>query len=166
MVPPVTKPALPLLLTAALTLGACATISQSRFNPLNWFGSSTSAPVTATGEVRPLIPEGTRYGEIETRGLIDQVSTMQVEQVPSGAIVRATGIANTQGQFNAELVTEGLENGVLLLAFRVAVPAGAQTVGTQRTREITVAKSLSHNALAGVRSIRVQATQNARTASR
>lgn len=161
-----TKTALPLALTAALTLSACATISESRLNPFNWFGSSVSAPVTASGELLPLIPAGTRFGEVENRGLIDQVASMQVERVPSGAIVRATGVANTLGQFNAELVNAGVVDGILTLSFRVAVPAGAQSGGIQRSREITVAKSFSLNDLAGVRSIRVQAAQNIRTSSR
>ena len=162
---PVTKTALPLALTAALTLSGCSAISESRLNPFNWFGSSVTSPVTASGELLPLIPAGTRFGEVENRGLIDQVADLQIERVPSGAIVRATGVANTLGQYNAELVNEGITDGVLTLTFRVAVPASAQSGGTQRSREITVARTFSQNDLAGVRSIRVQAAQNIRTSS-
>ncbi|MEJ6398812.1 hypothetical protein [Yoonia sp. 208BN28-4] len=163
---PVTKKALTLALTATLTLSACATISNSRFNPLNWFGPSTSVPVTATGEIRPLVDPATRFGEVETRNLIAAIESMRIERSPSGAIVRATGIAAAQGQYNAELVEAGQSGGVLTLAFRAAMPNNAQMGGPLATRRITVATELDFNDLDGVRTIRVQGAQNVLSSSR
>lgn len=159
-----TKPVI--LLTATLTLSACATISSSRLNPLNWFGPSASTPLTAAGEIVPLVDPATRFGEVETRGRIAQIVALQIDRTPTGAIVRATGVASTAGQYNAELVRTGQAGGVLTLDFRVSVPPAARTGGAQATRQITVAKILDSGDLAGVRTIRVQAAQNAREARR
>ena len=158
--------ALPLLTCAALTLGACATVSESRFNPLNWFGGSTPVVAAPGEEVKPLIPEGTQFGEIDQRSMIDNITAMRVDRTPNGAIVRATGLASTIGQFNAQLVPTGFANGTLTLEFRVEVPAGAQTGGENATRTITAARALDFDDLAGVRRIQVQGARNARTSSR
>ena len=159
-------PALPLMLCATLSLSACATISNSRFNPLNWFGNSTAVATAPGQELRPLLPEGTQVGEIDRRGLIDSISEMRIDRTANGALVRATGEAATQGQFNAQLVPTGFANGTLTLAFRVEVPAGAQAGGSSATRQITAARALSFDDLAGVNRVQVQAARNARVASR
>jgi hypothetical protein len=158
--------ALPILLCATLSLSACATISESRFNPLNWFGSSTSVPTTANGEIRPLVAAGTQIGEVDRRGLIDTVSEMRIERTPNGALVRATGIAATAGQFNAQLVPVGFEGGTLTLAFRIETPPNAQAGGPTATRAITAARALDFGDLAGVSRIEVQGVRNTRIARR
>ncbi|MEM7599767.1 MAG: hypothetical protein AAF382_18925 [Pseudomonadota bacterium] len=51
-----------ILLLASFALASCGTVRESRFNPVNWFGSSTSSSnevettVTASGEVVPVNP--------------------------------------------------------------------------------------------------------------
>ena len=92
---------LPLLLRTALATTGCARLADSRINPLNWFGSSQSSSVTPTGELRPLVPANRTTKVTDERGAIAQVSALRIERTPDGAIMRATGIASTQGQFNA-----------------------------------------------------------------
>ncbi|PHQ80247.1 MAG: hypothetical protein COB65_11530, partial [Thalassobium sp.] len=124
----------PLLLSAAiaLTLSGCARIAESRFNPVNWFGRST-VEASAPTEIRPLVPEGRRAQVVEGRELVQSVTAMRIDRTPGGAIVHATGLAATQGYFNAQLVLAGIENGVMTLDFRAEVPAGFQAIwlGTQ-----------------------------------
>jgi len=156
-----------LLGTAVLvSLSGCARISDSRINPLNWFGQSTQAPVTANGDIRPLVREGRRTITVDGRTLVQSVSSLRVDRSPTGAIVSAVGIAPTQGYFNAELVSRGVENGVLLLEFRAQAPTAFNVPGTDRSRQITAAYDISSGELAGIRSVRVQSASNARTAAR
>lgn len=156
------------LLTTALllTVSGCARIADSRFNPLNWFGSSNEAPVNADGEIRPLVPEGRQTLAAEGRPLMQSVVSMTVDRAPAGAIVRATAVAPTQGYFNAQLVNAGVSNGVLTLEFRAQMPVGFQAEGTARSRQITAAYVIDAQDLAGIRSVRVQAATNARTSRR
>ena len=156
---------LPLLLCAALTVTGCARVSQSKLNPLNWFGASQSAPLTSTGERRPLVPD-TRTVRTDTRGAIQEVSALAVEKTPDGAIIRATGIASTQGQFNAQLVPVSNEAGTLTFAFRIEAPAGFSGTNSAYSRQVTVARFMTTSELAGVRTIRVQGATNVRSASR
>lgn len=158
-----------LLLTSAVTLSltGCARIADSRFNPFNWFGRSTeTTTATAPAEIRPLVPEGRRTQVVDQRALVARVTALQIDRSTSGAIVRATGVAATQGAFNAELVSRGVENGTLLLEFRAEVPAGFQAVGSERSRRITAAYAIDMSDLAGIRAVRVQGATNAQTSRR
>lgn len=158
----------PILLGFAivLTLSGCARISDSRLNPFNWFGNSRETVATNPADRRPLVPEGRRVVVTDTRPLVAQVTALSVDRTPTGAVIRATGIAATQGFFNAELVNAGLDNGVLILDFRAQAPEGFEATGSTRSREITTAYVIDSNVLAQVRSVRVQAAQNARTSAR
>lgn len=157
----------PLILCASLAVTGCARVADSRLNPLNWFGASAPvSAVAADGTRRALVSPGDKGQVVDARGLIAQITAMSVDRTPDGAIVHATGVAAIQGQFNAQLVILGTENGTLLLAFKVQTPAGAQTVGTAASRQITVARALDIHDLAGIRRIQVQAAGNARTVSR
>ncbi|MEY1555478.1 hypothetical protein AB3Y40_07560 [Yoonia sp. R2331] len=161
------RPALPLALIAVVTATGCARVAESRLNPLNWFGSSTAvANVDAAGNLRPLVTAEMVRREVDGRVLIDSVETLEISRNAGGAIVRATGVAATQGSFNAQLVPVAFEGGTLTLAFRVEQPQGFQPQGETNTRRVTVARVLDATMLAGVRSIRVQAARNARISSR
>ncbi|MCC7319367.1 MAG: hypothetical protein IT542_00155 [Rubellimicrobium sp.] len=145
---------LPLLLIAALALPGCARLSQSRLNPLNWFGPSQSAaaaPVPA--------PRATTY---DLRVPVADVVAMAVEPTESGAILRATGTMPGAGWFNAALVRIADEGGTVTYEFRAEAPpapgAGLQT--------ITVARALSDADLAGTARIRVTGATNSREARR
>jgi hypothetical protein len=156
-----------LTLCLILTVSGCARLADSRLNPLNWFGRSTAvAATTPTGELRPLVPEGRRVQVVDGRVLIDTIADMSVDRNPGGAILRATGVAATQGFYNAQLVLRSAENGVLTYDFRVEAPAGFEAIGTEASRRITAAVALDDARLAGVRRIVVQGARNARTSGR
>lgn len=148
---------LTLALTAVVALTSCGVIRESRFNPLNWFGRSQEAQVDEFGITRP----------VDGRELVAQVLSMSVEPTPQGAIVRATGLSPMQGYYDAELVARPVDDkGVLVYDFRVKQPPEQKPVGTQRTREVTVAATLSKIALEGIREIVVQGASNARSSRR
>lgn len=158
----------PILLGSAivLTLSGCARISDSPLNPFNWFGNSREAVVVDPADRRPLVPEGRRVVITDARQLVTQVTALTVDRTATGAVVRATGLAPSQGFFNAELVNAGVANGVLTLNFRAQAPAGFEAIGTPRSRQITAAYVISSTDLAGIRTVRVQAAENARTSGR
>ena len=153
-----------LLAALALTIavGACGSVRESRLNPLNWFGGSQAQETTVvrgTGVVRPADP----------RPLVDQVIAMRVEQTPGGAIVRATGLPPTQGFWDAELVPfegEGVDEGVLVFDFRLIPPPYRARVGTQPSREVIVATTLTNNELDGIARIVVRGARTERVARR
>jgi hypothetical protein len=154
------------VLCLALLLSGCARLAESRLNPMNWFGRSAPvANTTPEGELRPLVPEGAA-AVADTRVLIDQIVDMQIEPTRSGAILRATGLAPTQGFYNAELVLAASDNGDLTYDFRVMAPAGFEAIGTEASRRITVALELSNAEMAGISNITVRGAQNARGSRR
>lgn len=157
---------LPLLLCAALTVTGCARVSQSKLNPLNWFGNSQPSAMTSAEERRPLVPENRGTKVVDTRGAISEVSTLVIEKTPDGALIRATGVASTQGQFNAQLVPVSNEGGTLTLSFRIEAATGFSGTNSAYSRQVTVARFMSLRDLSGVRTIRVQGATNARSASR
>jgi hypothetical protein len=158
---------LPLILGMALILAGCARLAESRLNPFNWFGPSTSiAVMSPDGELRPLVPEGQQRVTLDSRGLIAEVTDLVIDRSADGAIVRATGLAATPGHYNAQLVRTGLDAGVLTLEFRVAAPDQRPAAGAVATRTITVATRISNAELASVRTVRVVGQGNIRTASR
>jgi hypothetical protein len=112
------------------------------------------------------VPEGRRAQVIDQRQLVSQVTALTVDRASAGAIVRATGLAPTQGYFNAQLVNAGIEGGVLTLEFRAQQPAGFQALGNEASRRITAAYIIDSNDLARIRTVRVQAAENARTSQR
>ena len=90
----------------------------------------------------------------------------RLKKTPDGALIRATGIASTQGQFNAQLVPVSNEGGTLTLAFRIQAAAGSTGVNAARSREVTVARFMSFDELSDVKTIVVQGATNARSTSR
>ena len=157
---------LTIILCLGLFLTGCARLADSRLNPLNWFGRSAPvAATTADGQLRPLVPAGDD-AVVDTRVLIDQIIEMQIDPTTSGAILRATGLAATQGFYNAELVLAASDNGNVVYDFRVAAPEGFEAIGTEASRRITVALELSAAELAGIRSVAVRGAQNARESRR
>lgn len=142
-----------ILMTA---LSGCAGISQSRLNPFNWFGKARPAPLTQL-----------YTAPTETRALVAQVLTLNVEPFPGGAIVRAKGLPPTQGYWEAELVAQPLDDqGRLVYEFRIFPPLTPTPAGTPYSRQVTVAASVSDIKLQGVSSIVVQGDSNALSARR
>lgn len=141
-------------LLALALLAGCSGFGQSRLNPFNWFGPRATT-VEAFALERPADP----------RPLIEMIVDMTIEPLPSGALVRATGRAATQGYWQAELTVGTVdEAGNLPIAFRVIPAAEGAAVGTPRTREITAAVSLRADTLAKAKQITVQGAQNSKSA--
>jgi hypothetical protein len=143
-------------LIALLVLTSCGKVRDSRLNPFNWFGRSEQTETLQTVQ-KPADP----------RPLVADVVSMAVEPYSGGAIVRATGISPTQGYWDAELVeVENDEPGHLILEFRLFPPVAEQGVNTPRSREVTVAMTLSPARLENISRITVQGASNARTTRR
>ena len=146
------------LLIAALSLGGCGKIRDSRINPFNWFGRSQASQAVAVAAA-----------PVDGRLLVDQVIDMEVARQPGGAIVRATGLPPTQGWWDAALVAENggqPVDGVLSYRFVVFQPVGQARVSTARSRELTAAVYVSDIKLEDVRKIVVLGAQNSRSSGR
>lgn len=169
------------LLTAALILSACAAVRDSRVNPFNWFGRGQSEPVvqTTAEEVNPLIPNrnerrfrifGRNTNEVYLGTPIDQVSSLVVERVPGGAMIRASGISPFQGAYDVRLTPANDDelpvDGVLTYRLEVVQPSRARRGGPERVRTVTAARRVTDNQLAGVRTIRVEGVRNAQSSRR
>jgi hypothetical protein len=146
-------------LAVASILGACASVRDSRINPLNWFGRSTEAQAVAAAAPQeaadPRLPLG-------------QVTALAVEPVPGGAIIRATGLPTTQGHWDVSLVADPREEGSRELVYRFLVqpPLVPRPAGTPISREVTAAVFASDFRLEGVSRITVTAAGNARSVNR
>jgi hypothetical protein len=169
-----------ILLAATLILSSCGGWRDSRANPRNWFGSSSSTPVAsvdAQGQAtNPLVPQKAAKGAFSRPDAVDLsvpiqiVSELTIEPTPAGAIVRATGLAQRQGAYGAVLRAEQTDpetdKGVLSFTFRVIYPQDATIVGSERTRMIYAARTLSRKELQGISTIRVKAETNIRESRR
>ena len=148
------KTSIATLLLSALLVTGCA----SKFNPFNWFKRSTNETVQVSpGQV------------LDTRGLVDQVTSLQIEQTNGGAIIHAVGLPPSQGYWDAELVAENDEKpvkGVLTYRFRIEKPYEFKRASTPTSREVVVGHFVSNIKLQGVTSIRVLGTKNARSSRR
>jgi hypothetical protein len=161
-----------LLLVSSLTLAACGAVRDSRVNPLNWFGQSSSEPVAEAAQTNPLIPKrGGLFANARAKEAVylgqpfEQVTNLRIERVPGGAIIRATGLAARQGIYAVQLTpqneAEEPVDGVLTYRLEGVRPGANTAVGTKPTREVIAARQLTNQQLAGVRSIRVEGQQNA-----
>lgn len=156
----------PLLAALALTLvlAGCGGFRESRLNPFNWFGGSDARQST--------VAEGSIVVPQDPRPLVDQVTSMAVEQAPGGAIVRATGLPPTQGFWDGELVrvetadAEDPDPTVIVFDFRLAPPPYIARQGNPPSREVEVATFLTNNALDGVTRIVVRGARTERVSRR
>lgn len=164
------------VIVTGLVVSGCG-FGQSRLNPVNWFGKSTEIdqPVVDEGTVNPLMPEernrnGLLSGPeaVDNSVLIQSVSDLRIEPTSSGAIVYAQGRSARQGAYSATLRPRPSEsgNGVLTLEFRVLYPNEPTSAGTEVTRTVHAAQTLSVDELAALSKIRVVAAQNARETRR
>lgn len=162
------------LLISTLAVSACGT----KANPFNWFGGSRNAPAPApasVGTTNPLIPTssglfGSSDEEVVYFGpLLDTVENVVVERVPGGAIIRATAVPARQGVYAVKLTHANVDETPVegVMTFRLEGLQGPSAgAGTPASREIVVARKLSNQELAGTRTIRVEAANNAREARR
>jgi len=126
----------------------------SRLNPGTWLNAGGKSP-TPQGMVAaaPKVEDA--------RPLVAQITALNVDRTPDGAIVRATGLPPTQGWYNAGLIAGPVENGTLTLDFRVAAPKGGQAAGTPATREVIAATAINNETLNGATRIVVRGATNA-----
>lgn len=106
---------------------------------------------------------------VETRPLISQVTEMQIQKTPGGVIVKATGLADGQGYWDANLVAvprDADASSELRLDFRVRPPVTPAPGGAVKTREIVVARTLTDKSLEGIRTITVVGALNTRSSRR
>lgn len=144
-------------------------------------GSGQSQPVgvqQTEAETNSLIPSRSGLFASSRRDYLEQdltspiatISDLTIERVPGGAIIRATGVDQMQGAFNVGLVARNAEelpvDGVLTYTLERQRPEGPRPVGPVQTREVVVARKLTDQQLRGVRTIRVEAAQNARALRR
>ncbi len=146
-----------LITTILVALAGCAQVEQSALNPFNWFGQSEPAPAVG--------PQGS--GAFDPRPLVSQVTSLSIERMPGGAILRAVGLPPTQGYWDGELVeVNGTNPAVLTYRFRVAPPPAPTRTSTQASREIVVATFISDQTLATTREIQVLGAQSSRSVRR
>lgn len=147
-------------LAMVLAIGACGTVRDSRLNPMNWFGREST---------ETLAPRGGWGGEADRRALVPVVSELEVIQTTGGALVRASGITQTQGWWDVELRPTNKErpvDGTLTYEFVVAAPRTPTGVSTEASRTVTAGVKVTNARLAGVRNIVVRGAQNQRSVAR
>lgn len=166
------------LLVSVMVVSSCAAVRDSRVNPFNWFGRSTSEPVRETQEnTNPLIPQaqGIFARQRAREGVysgtpVAQVTELVVEPVAGGAIIRVKGLNAKQGaydvQLTPELESETPVDGVLSYRLEARQSQRITAVGPERTRTIVAARHVTNQTLQGVRTIRVAAQQNVRSTRR
>jgi len=166
------------LLITGITLSGCSSWQGSRANPSNWFNKSRSAEVPGDASVDPvnaLIPAEKEGGLFSRSGDSDEdfsvavasVTGLKIERTPSGAIIYATGLAARQGAHDVWLrLNENSDESTLEYSFRAVYPETATPIGSENTRILRVAVSLTHQDLAGIKLIRVSSESNARETRR
>ncbi|MBS8225981.1 hypothetical protein [Vannielia litorea] len=156
-----TKPLLAAMVLVT-ALSGCSRLAESRINPFNWFGGSRS-------EARA-VPAAQTVTVVDRRQLVTQVTSLQVERTPGGAILTAVGLPPSQGYWDAQLVPVGPgglpQNGVMVYDFRIEQPLEFQIEGTPRSREVTVGIHLSNIELSRISRIVVRGQVNQRSTSR
>ena len=154
------------LVVISVALTGCARVSESKLNPLNWFDRAPEATSGETVQRKPLVPAQAEVTIIDARVLIETLTSAYLEPSSDGAIQRATGIAASQGYFNAELVLVDIASGVLTYDFRVERPTGYEAIGSAASRQITVATAIDAASLRGVRGVVVRGANGSKRLSR
>lgn len=110
-----------------------------------------------------------RNREVVYQGqLVDQVTGLTVESVPSGAIVRVKGEPLREGAFDVRLLrtnADGPINGVMEYTLNALQPADFGR-GTQTTREVQAGAFLNNGELERINEIRVRGVRNIVTVKR
>jgi len=146
-------------LTLLTFLAGCSGVRDSRLNPFNWFGRSKEQKVAVVQD----LPQA------DTHALVAQIIALKIDRLPGGAIIRAVGLPETQGYWEARLKplnNEKPDKGTLAYEFRLFPPTHPEAAGNKRSREVLVGRFVSTQTLAGVRRITLIARTNRRTARR
>ncbi|MEW2911505.1 hypothetical protein [Leisingera sp. JC11] len=124
--------------------------------------------------VNPLLPQESNARGIFAKKppedksvLVSRIDGLEIERTSTGAIIHATGIAARQGAFDVELRrVEGTEEGVLTYDFRIVYPEEPTITGSEFSRTLHAARTLSNQDLQEVRLVRVNGETNARESRR
>lgn len=157
---------LAIIVGLAVALSGCARVSDSKLNPLNWFDRAPETAGQAVIQRKPLVPAQAEVTIVDARVLVEALTSASLETSGNGAILRATGIAASQGYFNAELVLADVANGILTYDFRVERPTGYEAIGSANSRQITVATVIDATVLRGVKAVVVRAANGSKRLSR
>jgi hypothetical protein len=166
------------MMISGLLLTGCSGFRESRANPGNWFGSSSTVERAAPTDAQtfnPLIPEKRdsilqRKSEAESyEGTpIYAVEGVMIERSAGGAIIKATGQSLRQGAFDVRLWPEnGGEpaNGALTYTMR-AIQRTDTPQGAAQTRRVEAGHFISTQTLEEVSEIRVIGATNIATTRR
>jgi hypothetical protein len=147
-------------LAVVLALGACGSVRDSRLNPMNWFSRDST---------ETLAPSGGWATEVDRRALVPVVGEMELIQTTGGALLRASGVTQTQGWWDAELrpVNDGRPlDGTLIYEFVLAAPRTPTAVSTEVSRTVTAGVKIPTPRLDGVRRVVVRGAGNQRSVQR
>lgn len=139
---------------AFLALTGCGS-SDISLNPATWFAADDPVEMveTAAFETR-----------VDPRPTVTVITSLTIDRLPGGVIVRATALPPEQGWFDSQLVEEtSSDASVRLYSFRGIPPENATRVSTQQSRELTAAAYISDIELQGIREIQVVGATNRRT---
>lgn len=96
--------------------------------------------------------------------LIDEVTALRLERVPTGAILHVTGLPQREGAFDVRLIPQSIDgpvNGVMAYTLNAYQPVTTRQ-GSPRTREVEVGRFLSNTQLDRITEIQVIAERNRR----
>ena len=147
-----------LLLVAGL-LGGCSTIGGLTSRVTGLFGGDEAQPAaraeTVPAEVAAAAPDPTV--------LLPNVELLAADRGRQGVILRAEGMAPTQGYHSPELRSLGAvgADGLATVELRAAPPAEPHPVGAPATRVLSVGRFYSNRELRDIRSFRIVAAGNA-----
>lgn len=163
----------PLLICSALALAGCGGgLANSVVNPMNWFGNARSEVIDPEYAGNALIPSrglSQRPAAIYQGQAIDQISELRLERRPGGALIHVIGVGDVIGYYDARLEpdnAEGAVNGVLAYTLKAVRPATSVGVGGKAAREISVARFVSDQDLAGVKTVTVRGARNQQSTRR
>lgn len=148
------------LVCAALVLGACGGLRESRMNPRNWFGESRQAERPSLGQTSAMI---------DNRPLVPEVTTLTIERTSSGGIIRAESVMPVAGWWDPELLAENFGrpvDGVLTLRFVAAAPRQPVPAANPAARTITAVRAIGMADLDTISEVVVVGANNARRVRR
>ncbi len=149
---------LAILVISSVALSGCGRLRDSKANPANWFGKRNNRPIaTATeepGEINPLIPQKTsifkRNKSVTYFGTpVDNVVSMTIEKLPTGAIIHVIGVSRQQGAYDVRLTSDNKGepvNGVLTFKLKAVQPLD-QPQGPQQARTLHAGRFVSNSDL-------------------
>ena len=159
------------LVISSVALAGCSGLRDSKVNPANWFGKNKAGRVaTAPGQPaseNPLIPTSTSIFKRDKREIyigtaVDNVVAMSVEPLPSGAIIRVTGVSRQQGAYDVRLTSDNNDepvDGILRLKLEAVQPIDTPQ-GSQSARTVQVGKFISSDDIENTNVIQIIGGQN------